>query len=203
MFGNNGNNGQFGLPGQYAGGNPQTGPLPGNHADLRQHGHYQAINAGAPFAVVPVVPPTIQMIQGRRYQPVSRSAILSTVAAMTSPSTQQFRQFNPGTIIAWKGGGYKTDGTALPVGRTALECFKVRFYFTAGTTTVLNVTTNGGNTPILASTLLGTATLPAYLPGSGIWVDQGWQLSVDIQILVDNFEATITLDTLEEYPPGA
>lgn len=203
MFSNNNGQFGFGIPSQLQSGNPQTGPLQGNHADLRQHGHYQAIAAGAAYAVVPAVPPTIQMIQGRRYQPVSRSAILATVAAMTSPDVRQFRQFNPGTIIAWKGGGFKTDGTALPVGRTALDCFKVRFYFTAGTTTVLNVTTNGGNTPVLASTLLGSATLPAYLPGSGIWVDQGWQLSVDIQILVDNFEATITLDTLEEYPPGA
>lgn len=198
MFGHS-----FGIPGQIQTNQPSTGPLPGNHTNLSPWNHSRAIAGGAPYTYVPAVPPVIQMIEGCRYQVVTRSVIVSTVAAMTSATTEQFKQFNPGTIIAWTGDGYKTDLTDLPVGRTPLNCFKVRFYFTAGTTTAINVTNLGGSAPVLASTLLGSGALPAYQPGAGIRVEQGWQLSVDIQILVANFEATITLYTLEEYPPGA
>lgn len=192
----------LGVPGQVSSGVPHAGPVPGNHGQLYPHNHQRAIAAGVPWTVTQIVPPGLQQLEGYRYQLVMRSAVFSTVAAMTSPSTDQFRQFNPGAIYAMTGDGYKTDGTDLPVGRNALQCFKVRLYFTSGTTTSLNVTTAGAN-PVLASTILSPASLPSYMPLNGIRVDQGWQLSVDCQILVANFEAVITIWSLDEYPPGA
>lgn len=203
MYGNgNGNYGNMGAPGQFSSGVPHSGPVPGNHGVLQPWNHQRAIAAGAQWAMVNTYPPALQIVEGCRYQYVTRSSVVSTVGAMTSPTTDQFRQFNPGVILAVTAGGYKTDNTDLPVGRGPLDCFKVRLYFTAGTTTSINVTTTGTN-PVLASTLFGNGALPGYMPMNGLRVEQGWQLSLDLQILVANFEATVTIHVIEEYPPGA
>jgi len=195
-----GNPGNMGIPGQYQNNAPGTGPSPGNYPQFYPHNHERAVAEGAQVQMLPAYPPTLPVLPGCRYMWKTRSIVVGAngVAANTYQA-QNFQFFQPGLIYSINASAYLADGGDLPIGRNALDTFKVRFYFSAGSTTVLNVTNLGGTTPILASTVLGTGQLPGFIGGLGLKVDQGWQLSVDIQTLLDNLEVTITLVFLEEY----
>lgn len=192
--------GNLGIPGQLQAGAPSAGPSPGNHSEFTPHNHDRAIAEGAQVAMLPAYPPTLPVINGCRYMWKTRSIVVggNGITAQTYQA-QNFQFFQPGLIYSINASAYLADNTGLPNGRSSLDTFKVRFYFSAGSTTVLNVTNLGGTTPILASTVLGTGQLPGFIGGLGLKVEQGWQLSVDVQTLLDNLEATITLQFLEEY----
>lgn len=201
----------YGVPASQTQGQPQAGPLPGNHAQFQgggpnDIGHRQAIQNGAQVLNIPAYPPTLQIIQGRQYIPKTRTVIIGGdgITAANSDTLKQVKFFNPALIWGWSGSAVLFNGAGavvgIPVGYKPNDLYEVGLQFSAGSTAPLNIGAEGTTTGrFQASTLLGTGELIYMFAGQGLLVDNGWQLTVNGKTYVDNLQATTTLHYLEEY----
>lgn len=201
----------YGVPAGQTQGQPQAGPLPGNHAQFQgggpnDVGHRFAVQNGAPVINVPAYPPTLELVQGRQYIPKTRSVVIGGdgITAANSDTLSNLQFFSPGLIWGWSGSAVLYNGAgavaALPVGYHPNDLYEVGLQFSAGSTSPLNIGAQGTTTGrFQARTLLGTGELIYMFAGQGLLVDNGWQLTVNGKTYVDNLKATVTLHYLEEY----
>lgn len=201
----------YGVPASQSSGQPQSGPLPGNHAQFQGGGpndisHRLAVQNGAQVLNIPAYPPTLQIIQGRQYIPKTRSVIIGGdgITAANSDTLSQLQFFSPALIWGWTGSSLLYNGSgsvvAIPVGYQPNDLYEIGVQFSAGSTAPLNIGAQGTTTGrFQASTLLGTGQLIYMFAGQGLLVDNGWQLTVNGKTYVDNLRATVTFHYLEEY----
>lgn len=206
MFGSTGGM-SMGVPSSGAGTQPGVGPDGINRGELAPNSRARNMEAGVPYQLVPAYPPFVRIAnqEGIVYFPRFRSLVFGGSGVVAGTTTQQFQFSVPTIIIARTGGAIAPNGTDLDVGKTGLDLFKVQFA-RAGSNSDLIDAGGGGNTNpalnALAGNLLGTAALPGFIPGTGLFIDTGSFLNVTCQILLNNVEATVTIWCIEEYGPA-
>lgn len=99
----------------------------------------------------------------------------------------------PGCIYAITGTARTTDNAALPVGRTANQCFLFRV--------VRNVGDQLQTAACLGEAVVGTAEKPRLLGGPGYTFDRGASLRCLLTPLVANLDITINFWILEYRGP--
>lgn len=198
----------LGVPSSGAGSHPGTGPDGINRGQLEPNSRARNMDAGVPYQLVPVVPPFVRIANDPNIVYFYRSRTVTFfgngVAAGTAV-TNQIQFSVPTVVVARTAAAVLPVGTNFDVGRNALDSFLVQF-FRAGSSSDLIDAGGGGATnpsaPVLGSALLGPASLPAYIPGNGLFFDTGSFLNISAQSLIISLTAHITIHCIEEYGPA-
>ncbi len=198
----------FGVPSSGGPSSPGTGGGQ-NQGQLEPFSRDRAMQQGMPFQLVPAYPPFVRIANDPNvvYYPRFRTIIFGGNAVVAGTTTLQFQFSLPTIIIARTGWGFIADNvTGLPVGRTGLDTFRIQM-FRAGSQSDLIDSGGGGNqnpaVNVIGSNVLGTAQLPALIPGCGLFVDTGGVLNTTCQILINNVEVHFTLWCIEMYGPAS
>lgn len=198
----------LGVPSSGAGARPGTGPDGINAGQLEPNSRARNMDAGVPYQLVPVVPPFVRIANDPNIVYFYRSRTLTFFGngiAINTQVTNQMQFSVPTVVIARTAAAVLPVGSNFDVGRNPLDSFMVQF-FRAGSQSDLIDAGGGGvanpSLPVLGSALLGSAALPAYIPGNGIFLDTGSFLNVSAQNLIANVTVHITVHCIEEYGPA-
>lgn len=205
LFANSGA-GSFGVP--------STGPAttPGtaggqNAGQLEPNSRMANMAAGVPYQLVPAYPPFVRIANDPNILYFPRFRTLSFFGpgtAANATATGQYQFQNPTIILARTAAAFLPTGTALDVGRNSLDTFRAQMFRTGAIQDFIDAGAGnaGPNFQALGSTIFGTAQLPALIPGTGVFVDTGGFLNVNVTALIANVTVDITIWCIEEYGPA-
>ena len=178
-----------------------------NAGQLEPNSRAANMAAGVPYKLVPVYPPFVRIADDPNivYAFRSRSLIFGGNGVAAATTTQQFQFSLPTIIIARTGSAFLANDVGMPVGRTSLQLARVQMFRAGSQSDLIDAGGGGVNNPavtVLAECLLGTAGLPALIPGNGLFVDTGSFLNVTAQLLINSTELHFCIWALEEYGPA-
>lgn len=206
LFANGGGGTNFGVP---SAGSAQTPGTAGgqNAGQLEPNNRGANMAAGVPYQLVPAYPPFVRIANDPNiiYFPRFRTlSFFGTGTAANATATGQYQFQNPTIILARTAAAFLPTGTALDVGRNSLDTFRAQFFRTGAIQDFIDAGAGnaGPNFQALGSTIFGTAQLPALIPGTGVFVDTGGFLNVNVTALIANVTVDITIWCIEEYGPA-
>lgn len=198
----------LGVPSAGAGASPGTGPQGQNAGQLEPNSRAANMAAGVPYQLVTAWPPRVRIANSPDivYFCRQRTLVFSGAGIAAGTTTLQFQFSLPTIIIARTGWGFLADNvTGLPIGRTGLDTWRVQMFRAGSQSDLIDAGGGGNQNPQLntiASNLVGTAQLPSFFPGNGLFVDTGSFINVTVQTLFVGLEVHFSLFCLEEYGPS-
>ena len=185
--------------------NPGDGPNGVNAAQLQPNSRAQNMAEGMKYQLAPAYPPFIRIANDDRvlYFPRFRTLVFGGTGTLAGATFNDQWQFSlPTIIIARSAAAITGTAVALPVGRYSLDTFKSQMFRVSGAQDLIDAGGGGNtgpNTQVLGSALWGTGSMPALIPGTGLFVDTGSYLGIAGTILVADVEVNCTLWCIEEF----
>lgn len=198
--------GDMGAPSSGAASNPGTGPGGINAGQLQPNTRAANMAAGVPYQFIPTYPPFARVAADANivYFPRFRHLVFGGAGIVAATTTQVYTFSVPTLVIARTGAARMPNGTALDVGKTALDTFSVQFFRSGSSNDILDAGSGnvGPQVQVLGSAVLGTGGLPGFICPLGMFLDVGGFLNVTVQTLVDNVTVWVSIWCIEEYGPA-
>lgn len=178
-----------------------------NAGQLEPNSRMANMQAGVPYQLVPAYPPFVRVANDPNILYFPRFYTLRFFGSPTAANATAVGQFqfqNPTVIIARTGSAFLPTGTAFDVGRDPLTSFRLNFFRTGAIQDFIDAggANQGPGTQTAGQNVLGTGSLPALIPGTGLFVDTGGFLNINITALIANVTVDITIWCIEEYGPA-
>lgn len=205
LFANSGAS-NWGVPSSGSASNPGTAGGQ-NAGQLEPNSRMANMQAGVPYQLVPAYPPFVRIADNPNILYFPRFYTLTffgTGTAANATAVGQFQFQNPTVILARTASAFLPTGTAFDVGRDPLTSFRAQFFRTGAIQDFIDTggVGAGPGQQSLASNIFGTAQLPALIPGTGVFVDTGGFLNVNLTALIANVTVDVTIWCIEEYGPA-